>query len=559
MDKIKTLAVILVLFLISLPIYRPIFDPGLYPVHDDLQIQRIVEMAKALRDGQFPVRMVSDLGYGYHYALYNFYAPLPYYVGAVFNLIGFDYVMSTKLMIFLPNFLSLVFMFLLMKKITRDNMIAMVGATLYAYFPYRAVDNYVRGVSGEIYVMMFLPVLIYGLIDIFQRKEGWWFTVALSGILLSHNIYAFLVCFYLTIFFLLYVAHAFLFKNKNALRVILHTATMSVLTLGLTAFFWLPAIAEGEFTHLDKLKTAGYYFGNYFIPLSKLWQSEWSFGGATDMSFMVGKVYIILGLIAFLMLVVKVMQKKKENMNLPFILLFFVLISVFFTNHVSFYFWDKIPFLSYAQYPLRFIFFIDFFLILFFVYAVNSVKNKLSTATMFALTVFICAITIYRNQGYFISKFNYKFEPEFISQQYMRWDSSVRSDEYLPKQFILPIKKDEIADGSIKTNTLVKTRILKNTSHEFVVSINNPGRASRVTFPVTFFPGWKMYVNNKETAIQPMTKFYLISGAFGKGDYLVLLKFEDTPVRTAGNIITLLSFALCATLIYTEHKKYGPR
>lgn len=167
MLKLKTILVIFSLFLISLPVYRPLFDPGFFPVHDDMQVQRVFEMGNALKDGQFPVRILSDFGYGYHYPLYNFYAPLPYYVGAFFNLIGFSPLTSTKIMFLLPNFLSIAFMFALIKKITKSSLSAFFAAVLYAYFPYRAVDNYVRGVIGEIYVMMFLPLLVLGIYDLF--------------------------------------------------------------------------------------------------------------------------------------------------------------------------------------------------------------------------------------------------------------------------------------------------------------------------------------------------------------------------------------------------------
>jgi uncharacterized membrane protein len=63
---------------------RHLFADGFYPMHDDTQVSRVVVMGRALIHGQFPVRWVSDLGYGYGYPLFNFYGPLPYYVGGFF-------------------------------------------------------------------------------------------------------------------------------------------------------------------------------------------------------------------------------------------------------------------------------------------------------------------------------------------------------------------------------------------------------------------------------------------------------------------------------------------
>src|SRR6266571_3739128 len=77
---------------------KPFFESGFFPIHDDTQVARVFEMNKSLGDGMFPVRWVSDLGYGYGYPIFNFYAPLAYYVGGIANLVGFDVFFATKFM-----------------------------------------------------------------------------------------------------------------------------------------------------------------------------------------------------------------------------------------------------------------------------------------------------------------------------------------------------------------------------------------------------------------------------------------------------------------------------
>ncbi|MCJ7792887.1 MAG: hypothetical protein MUP45_02835, partial [Candidatus Marinimicrobia bacterium] len=89
---------LLLVLLLSLGAIVPLFHPGFFPMHDDTQVVRVQQMAQALRDNQLPVRWVGDLGYGYGYPIFNFYAPLAYYVGAGFNLIGFGALQATKLM-----------------------------------------------------------------------------------------------------------------------------------------------------------------------------------------------------------------------------------------------------------------------------------------------------------------------------------------------------------------------------------------------------------------------------------------------------------------------------
>src|SRR3989338_8008808 len=94
----------------------PLFSAGFFPMHYNAQVARVHEMKKAFLEGQFPVRWVADLGYGYGYPIFNFYSPLAYYVGGFFNILGFDALTATKIMIILGILLSGVFMYLLARE-----------------------------------------------------------------------------------------------------------------------------------------------------------------------------------------------------------------------------------------------------------------------------------------------------------------------------------------------------------------------------------------------------------------------------------------------------------
>ncbi|KKQ34539.1 MAG: hypothetical protein US51_C0035G0007 [Microgenomates group bacterium GW2011_GWA2_37_6] len=107
---------LIILIIISLLTITPFLHSGFFPVHDDTQVQRVFEMRKALSDGMFPVRWVPDLGYGYGYPVFNFYAPLPYYIGGFIALAGIDVLLATKIMIAGVVFGSSFSMYLLAKE-----------------------------------------------------------------------------------------------------------------------------------------------------------------------------------------------------------------------------------------------------------------------------------------------------------------------------------------------------------------------------------------------------------------------------------------------------------
>jgi len=153
--KILPWVIVLVL---TLPIIWPLFHNGYFPMHDDTQPTRVFEMAKALKDGQFPVRWVSDLGYGFGYPIFNFYAPLPYYFGALWIVIEISALTATKMMFGMGIILSGLTMYLLAKKLW-GIMGGIVSAVFYLYAPYHAVQIYVRGAVGEYWAYGFLPLI----------------------------------------------------------------------------------------------------------------------------------------------------------------------------------------------------------------------------------------------------------------------------------------------------------------------------------------------------------------------------------------------------------------
>lgn len=148
MKIIHYLFCVLLSAVILLIVVLPLFQNSYFPMHDDTQPTRIYLMAQALEDGQFPVRWVQYLGYGYGYPIFNFYAPLPYYVGSIPILLGFDAVDSAKILFGLVTAGAFITMFFLLKHFVKTGA-AIAGATVYLLFPYHAVNTYVRGALSE--------------------------------------------------------------------------------------------------------------------------------------------------------------------------------------------------------------------------------------------------------------------------------------------------------------------------------------------------------------------------------------------------------------------------
>ena len=81
---LKYWPILLILALSALVVW-PLFLPGYFSHHDDLQVMRIFEMRKCIEDFQIPCRWVPDMGFGNGFPLFNYYGVFPYYIGAILS------------------------------------------------------------------------------------------------------------------------------------------------------------------------------------------------------------------------------------------------------------------------------------------------------------------------------------------------------------------------------------------------------------------------------------------------------------------------------------------
>ena len=198
MEKVKNFLrknIWLVILLLSVPAVWSLFVPGLYGFSDDSHIGWLYEMDRAVKMFQIPPRYVPDLSFGFGYPLFNFVYPLPFYIGEIFHLIGFSFVDAIKLVFGLTIPLSMWAMYLLLKEFL-DWKLALAGAVLYAFAPYRATEIFVRGAIGEIVAFIFLPLIALSLFKLAKKDLGMkWIGIlgfSTAGLIMSHNIMAYM-------------------------------------------------------------------------------------------------------------------------------------------------------------------------------------------------------------------------------------------------------------------------------------------------------------------------------------------------------------------------------
>lgn len=528
--------VFILIFLISIPALSPLLQKGFFVTHDIVFLARISAAANSLSDGQFPLRWVSDFRYGE--PLFNYYAPLPYYLGAFVHFLGFDFITTTKIILIFVTFLSGFFMFMLAREFWGVPG-GILSAILYLYAPYRGVDLYVRGAFSEIFSFVFLPLIFWGYYLFFKTKK---YTYALFGalflalLILTHNISSFIFF----PFFLIYIMYYSLSLTKKQVFMIIASL---VLAFGLSSSYWIPAYFEKELVQSQKTILSLDFFVNQFVkPIDFIKPNQ-----TLSITHYVGVLPLIILILVILTIFFRV-KKKTTKVIILFILLF--LFSLFMQTIYSLQIWLIFSPLQFVQFPWRFSLLSIFFLSL----VCGSIFLFLERRKLWKKTTILgvlILITIYYQYPY--------FRPNSWDVDANDKKMILLEDAYLPKEY-LPVGVKENPKIEIKTpvdadtlqalefNDLIK----KSNSYTFIIKTD---KKEQVLIPIYYFPGWQAYINGEQKSINRQSKTGLVLIPLDPGEHQVKLILGNTRIRTISNFTSLISFFILVALLYYYFKR----
>lgn len=243
---------LMIIFLTILTVV-PFFRSDTYVNGDDFyyHMRHLKGIAASLRAGHFPARILLDwvenYGYGSGFYYPNLFLTLP----ALLILCGFHEIAAYEIFTGVCTFFSLLTMFLAVRRISGSEKAACAGIMLYAFAAYRLTDIYYRAALGEIQTFIFLPMIIWGLYEIFHgHADRWWiFGLAFTGLLCCHVISLALAGVFTALWLLFSVRRVF--TDKKVIPALLKAV---LLTLALGAWFILP-MAEQSVTNTLKINS----------------------------------------------------------------------------------------------------------------------------------------------------------------------------------------------------------------------------------------------------------------------------------------------------------------
>lgn len=504
----KNIFIIIFIILITIPALLPLLQRGFFVSDDgEWMIVRFSAFHQALRDGQIPVRFLGRLNYGHGYPVANFLYPGFMYIAEIPKLLGFGFVDSIKMILGASMISSMIFVYFWLSRFF-DKTASFLGSLFYLYMPYHLFDLYKRGSIGEVLALSVIPFILWQI----ERKSLFFSSLGIAFLILSHNTLA-LLFVPLIIIYLILSKKVSIFPAKQDFTLQDNFQFSILLGLGISSFFWIPAIFELQYTPFSKTSVSNFneYFANYKL---------------------IGISTIIVFLLTFIFFLTQKIKFVKYKLTL---LLFIIgILSLFFSTSISNTLWKILP-VSFIQFPFRFL----SLTILCSSFLLASSLSILQKKTKIIIGVSMLLITLIFSKPFLTQIEFFDKGDSFYSTNE---GTTTVKDEYMPiwvKEKPLEHFKDKVE--IIEGNASIYNLSSDNKKISITIDALSDGK---VRVNTIFYPGWKAFINDKEVKIDYSNEKGVMDIAFKKNKNYISLVFIETPVRLLSDIISLISIII---------------
>lgn len=586
----------IIVLLISLIAIWPFISRSSLPEGTDaeLHIFRLAELSYLLRGGEIFPRWAPNFYHGYGYPIFNYYAPLTYYVAIIPELTPWvDPVAAVKFVFILGLLLAGFGTY----GFVRDNWgrrSGYVAAAVFLYAPYvQFIDPIVRGVLPESFSFGIFAVTLWSLdrLRTTGKRLSWVLSVLLvAGVIMSHNLMGLLFYGMLAG----WAAWLILFVYKDSGERILAAKRLFLalfLGLGAAAIFWLPVFLERDVVNLTSLigQQNNYDFHTHFLSIWEMLapslKLDW---GATEPAFRfnLGIAQWLLGALGLVMLLAR---KVKHARHLTFFALsLFVLLFMMLPASVSV--WEKVPFLPYFQFPWRLLGAASVMLAILAGAGVSALCQLIWPQTPCeAEDDAISSSWLRRKRAWLTSAFvalpimlglplsQPSPWPDFgevntlrmsMIENTGRWLGTTSTADYVPVtvemtpsrkgSVVAPIASglppDRVNRAMLPEDATVETEVIRPLLTRY--TLTTP-RETRLRLFLFDFPGWKVRIDGRqvETELGRPEGFLVIP--VPAGTHVIEVEFGSTMARDLGLIISLLSLLLMIVIAWRVPDRPG--
>ena len=527
-----------------------------FPVSADgyLHLVRLAEISRLVRHGIFFSRLAPDLGYGFSIPVFNYYAPLSYYLTLPWHLLGAGQALSIAISAQLATFLAAAGAFRWLKA-HYDAPAAFVAAISYVYAPYFLFDLLHRSALPEIWALSFLPWALWaGERAMYKGRNkdflsAWIFVTAL---VLSHNVTALLGIVVLSI---LLAADLPERGVKGASRL----ALVLAVPLGATAFFWLPALAEKHFVRIYELYLPAVFdFHHNFLRLTDLFAMP----KPADFRLVRPDIPVALSwpqlLLSLPILFFWKNRRSRQERGYTLRLLVLAVLVMFMTTSPSTLLWEKLPLLRFLQFPWRFLGVGSLLLA-----GLAAAGGSILIAQRWRRAVLLSLFPVITLGLFWLFPAIQPWPADLTPAGVMRFEAksgavgTTWTGEYTPltvkrlpaPDTLLPLYEQahgKPIDRLAKADGLSVTDARYNLLSAMLTAYGSAG--GTLVFDWFYFPGWKALIDGSPVPARS-SENGLLEVSIPPGRHHVKVWFGETPLRRNADILSFLTIPIAAAIL----------
>ena len=291
----------------------------------------------------------------------------------------------------------------------------------------------------------------------------------------------------------------------------------TLLGIGLSAFFWLPAIYDLQYTIFNQTHISDWK--NYFSGIDQI--------GLANIFILILSIFIFF-----------FNKKNLHKSSATITILFFIItaVAVFIAIPVSAPLWKLLP-VSFIQFPFRILSVCIIGFSYLTAFLLNSCKIKIQKIAGILLVVILLS---------FSSQYILKNEYFDKGDAYYSTNEATTTvkNEYMPKWVkVLPIERPQqkvILPDAVLSNLIIKPNK--------IIFSANVAKKSDATINMIYFPGWHVYIDGNDHQIRYNNPRGLFMFSVPSGNHNISIKFEETPVRIISDLISLISLVIIISL-----------
>lgn len=574
-STLLAVAGLLMVICLTLTAQHPLMFGSLTRTDDALQhLYRLVALDSSIRHGDLWPRYAPTLVYGYGIPLFNFYSPLSLYPLEILHLLGLRFLNALLVGLMLYTVLGALGAYQLGKR--WSGTLGGIGAAVaYTYAPYSIVNLYQRGAIGEVAGLALLPWVLWAFDRLAEHERRCDFALAVfccSLLILTHNITALYGVFLLIPYCLL-----LWWTGKNPPRIFVHLILAGIVAVGLTTFFWLPALAEAQFVQLGRMSigvaarpgTPAFY--GAFQSLTE----TFAFPQSADLTrfnqpehYTLGWPQILLGILGAILTFWRFPERtheQREPRGRVILALVLTVGLVFTTTRLSAWLWTTIPFIYRFQFPWRGLGPASLMVALLAGVGVRLAAKRISWRIGQGLWVMLCVTTMVL---YVMPWLYHLYIPDpaaesiVDAQDYERKTGQIAgtaAGEYLPK-WLKKIPDSErliglYAQGEVIPRLQPLPRVVAVEQVSWGMTHTQLTFDSKedttLTFDWLYFPGWWAELDHEPIAVFPTEPSGLLGINVPAGEHSLEVGFGPTLLRLGAMIASgVFLLVLAGTLIF---------